>query len=64
MKIVIKPDFSASAVCKRAKHRRSVLSAVLDGPGSDEWKLRQVRLFIEEADGDEAVEDCDGGVNQ
>lgn len=53
---VPRTDFSPSAVCERARHRRSVLSGILDGPGSDEWKLRQVRLFIEEADGDETVE--------
>lgn len=51
-----KPNFSPSAVCERAKARRAVLASVIDGPGPDGWKLEQVRLFIEEADGDETLE--------
>lgn len=49
------PNFSAAAVCERAKARRAVLASVVNGPGPDEWKLEQVRLFIEEADGDAPV---------
>jgi hypothetical protein len=45
--------FSPENVCDRAQSRRQALRRVLDGPGSDAWKLEQVRGFLEEADADE-----------